>query len=134
IDRGERTASLLVKGPEAAPPADLTSPELWGLRAFRELDDALLRVRFELPDIVIITVRTSGDRKLVIAHDEALAKATTGFAREVRLLQRRVLKRFDNTARSFYAVADRPDSCFAGSLLQLALGAARVYIRIPTPA
>jgi benzoyl-CoA-dihydrodiol lyase len=130
VDRGERTAALLVKGPEAAPPADLTSAELWGLRAFRELDDALLRLRFDLPDIGVVTVRTSGDRKLVVAHDEALAKATTGFAREVRLLQRRVLKRFDNTARSFYAVADRADSCFAGSLLELALGADRFYMLI----
>jgi benzoyl-CoA-dihydrodiol lyase len=75
-------------------------------------------------------VRTSGDSTLVIAHDEALAAATTGFAREVRLLQRRVLKRFDNTARSFYAVADRFDSSFAGSLLELALGADRFYMRI----
>ncbi|HSR96344.1 MAG TPA: benzoyl-CoA-dihydrodiol lyase, partial [Kofleriaceae bacterium] len=77
---------------------------------------------------------TAGDPALVIAHDEALGRsplpATTGFAREVRLLQRRVLKRFDNTARSFYAVADRPDSCFAGSLLELALGADRFYMLI----
>jgi benzoyl-CoA-dihydrodiol lyase len=130
IDRAERTASLTVRGPDAPPPADLVSADLWGLRAFRELDDALLRIRFDLPDIGVITVRTSGDRKLVIAHDEALAKATSGFAREVRLLQRRVLKRFDNTARSFYAVADRADSCFAGSLLELALGADRFYTLI----
>ncbi len=130
IDRAARTAALLVKGPDAAPPADLTSPELWGLRAFRELDDALLRARFDLSEIGVITVRTSGNPQLVIAHDEALAKATTGFAREVRLLQRRVLKRFDNTARSFYAVADRSDSCFAGSLLELALGADRFYMLI----
>jgi benzoyl-CoA-dihydrodiol lyase len=130
IDRNERTAALVVKGPDAPPPADLVSPELWSLRAFRELDDALLRLRFDLPDIGVVTVRTSGDRKLAIAHDEALAKATTGFAREVRLLQRRVLKRYDNTARSFYAVADRPDSCFAGSLLELALGADRFYMLI----
>jgi benzoyl-CoA-dihydrodiol lyase len=130
VDRAERTASLLIKGPDAAPPADLTSPDLWGLRAFRELDDALLHLRFDLPDIGVVTVRTSGDPKLVIAHDEALAAATTGFAREVRLLQRRVLKRFDNTARSFYAVADRADSCFAGTLLELALGADRFYMLI----
>jgi benzoyl-CoA-dihydrodiol lyase len=130
FDRATRTAALVVKGPEAAPPADLTSPELWSLRAFRELDDALLRLRFDLPDIGVVTVRTSGDAKLVIAHDEALAKATTGFAREVRLLQRRVLKRFDNTARSFYAVADAKDTCFAGVLLELALGADRFYMRI----
>ncbi|MBC7974063.1 MAG: benzoyl-CoA-dihydrodiol lyase [Myxococcales bacterium] len=130
FDRAARTASLVVKGPEAAPPADLTSPELWSLRAFRELDDALLRLRFDLADIGVVTVRTVGDAKLVIGHDEALAKATTGFAREVRLLQRRVLKRFDNTARSFYAVADTKDTCFAGVLLELALGADRFYMRI----
>jgi benzoyl-CoA-dihydrodiol lyase len=130
IDRAERTAALVVKGPDAPPPADLTSADLWSLRAFRELDDALLRLRFDLPDIGVVTVRTTGDRKLVVAHDEALARATTGFAREVRLLQRRVLKRYDNTARSFYAVADRPDSCFAGSLLELALGADRFYMLI----
>ncbi|HEY0991969.1 MAG TPA: enoyl-CoA hydratase-related protein, partial [Kofleriaceae bacterium] len=139
VDRAERTAALVVKGPDAPPPADLepsrgspgaAPPDVWGLRAFRELDDALLRLRFDLPDIGVVTVRTTGDRKLVIAHDEALAKATTGFAREVRLLQRRVLKRYDNTARSFYAVADRADSCFAGSLLELALGADRFYMLI----
>jgi len=130
IDIAARTGALLVKGPEAAPPADLATAELWSLRAFRELDDALLRLRFDHPDIGIVTVRTSGDPKLVIAHDDALAKAPAGFAREVRLLQRRVLKRFDNTARSFYAVADRPDACFAGVLLELALGADRFYMLI----
>ena len=125
----------MVKGPDAPAPAELGDPrggpelaDVWSLRAFRELDDALLRLRFDLPEIGVVTLRTSGDPKHVIAHDEALARSTTGFAREVRLLQRRVLKRFDNTARSFYAVADRPDSCFAGSLLELALGADRFYM------
>ncbi len=137
IDRAARTAALVIKGPDAPPPAELGDPrggpalaDAWGLRAFRELDDALLRIRFDLSEIGMVTVRTTGDPELVIAHDEALARSTTGFAREVRLLQRRVLKRFDNTARSFYAVADRPDSCFAGSLLELALGADRFYVRI----
>ena len=129
FDRAARTGQLTVKGPDAGP-TDLTSPETWSLRAFRELDDALLRLRFDLPEIGMVTVRTVGDRALVLAHDEALAKATTGFAREVRLLQRRVLKRYDNTARSLYAVADRADACFAGVLLELALGADRFYMLI----
>jgi benzoyl-CoA-dihydrodiol lyase len=130
IDRGDRTAELLVRGPTQADVIDLTLPDTWSLHAFRELDDALLRLRFDFPEIGIVTVRTVGDPKLVVLHDELLAKATTGFAREIRLLQRRVLKRFDNTARSFYAVADRPDTCFAGSLLELALGADRFYMLV----
>jgi len=132
VERTARTAQLTVRGPDGAPPADVTAAgaELWSLKAFRELDDALLRLRFDYPDIGMITVRTVGNPAHVVAHDEALAKATSGFAREVRLLQRRVLKRYDNTARSLYAVADRADSCFAGVLLELALGADRFYMLV----
>src|SRR6185369_8972851 len=86
IDPGARTAELVVKAPDAPPPAELGDPrggpelaDVWSLRAFRELDDALLRLRFDLPEIGVVTLRTSGDPKQVIAHDEALAKATTGF-------------------------------------------------------
>jgi benzoyl-CoA-dihydrodiol lyase len=128
VDRAARTGELTVRGPEA------TDTELdantWSLRAFRELDEALLRLRFDMSEIGMVTVRTVGDQKLVQQHDERLAKAaeTNGFAREIRLLQRRVLKRYDNTARSFYAVADDASSCFAGSLLELALGADRFYM------
>ena len=134
FDRAARTATLARararrgRGPTTL---DAPAPSRGALRAFRELDDALLRLRFDYPDIGMVTVRTDGRRRRSCsACDEALAKATTGFAREVRLLQRRVLKRFDNTARSFYAVADRADSCFAGVLLELALGADRFYMLI----
>ena len=132
FDAGARTAELTVRGPDAAPPAELhgEGSDLWSLRAFRELDEALLRLRFDYPEVGMVVVRTSGDRALVLAHDRALAAATTGFAREVRLLQRRVLKRFDITARTFYAVADKADSCFAGSLLELALASDRFYMLI----
>ncbi len=129
VDAGARTASRLVKGPDAVDTFDAQS-EPWSLRAFRELDDALLHLRFDYPEINVVTVRTSGKQELVRDCDEALAKSASGFAREVRLLQRRVLKRFDNTARTFYAVADKADSCFAGSLLELALGADRFYMLI----
>src|SRR5215468_3392120 len=59
VDRGARTAALVVKGPDAPPPAELSGSglaDLWSLRAFRELDDALLRIRFDLPDIGVVTV------------------------------------------------------------------------------
>jgi benzoyl-CoA-dihydrodiol lyase len=129
VDAAARTASLLVKAPDAVDTFDGGS-EPWSLRAFRELDDALLHLRFDYPEVNVVTVRTSGKQELVRDCDEALAKSPSGFAREVRHLQRRVLKRFDNTARTFYAVADKADSCFAGSLLELALGADRFYMLI----
>ena len=131
FDRANRTGELVVRGPERADVVDMTAPTTWSLHAFRELDDALLRLRFDYPEINIVAVRTVGDpRAVVLRRRPAREDATTGFAREVRLLQRRVLKRFDNTARSFYAVADRADSCFAGVLLELALGADRSTCRL----
>jgi benzoyl-CoA-dihydrodiol lyase len=130
LDRAARTAELLVRGPDSPPPAAITSADVWSLRAFRELDDALLRLRFDAPEVGMVVIRTAGDRALVVAHDEALAKDPSGLAREIRLLQRRVLKRLDNTARSLFAVADTPDSCFAGVLLETALAADRFYLLI----
>jgi benzoyl-CoA-dihydrodiol lyase len=132
IDRATRTAALTVRGPDSPPPADSAGAgsELWSLRAFRELDDALLRLRFDHPEVAVVLLRTAGDRAQVLAHDAALDKDGSGFAREVRLLQRRVLKRLDNTARSLFAVADTPDSCFAGVLLETALAADRFYMLI----
>ncbi len=130
FDRDARTAAITISAPEAAPPADLATADLWSLRAFRELDDALLRLRFNHPDLGMITLRTRGDRALVLAHDAALHASTSGFAKEVRLLQKRVLKRLDNTARSMFAVADAVDSCFAGVLLEVALAADRFYMLI----
>jgi benzoyl-CoA-dihydrodiol lyase len=132
LDPTGRIADLTISAPDAPPPAELHAEgaELWSLRAFRELDDALLRLRFDHPTVGVVRLRTRGAAAQVLAHDEALAKAPSGFAREVRLLQRRVLKRLDNTARSLFAVADAPDSCFAGVLLEVALAADRFYMLI----
>jgi benzoyl-CoA-dihydrodiol lyase len=134
IDKGARTATLTVKAPDAAPPATAEAmaaqgSELWALRAFRELDAALLDLRFNRPEVGVVLLRTSGDPAHVIAADKAVADhaAASGFVREVRLLQARVLRRLDNTARSLFAVADQ-GSCFAGSLLEMALAADRVYM------
>jgi len=129
LDAAARTANLVVRAPDGVDTFDGAS-EPWSLRAFRELDDALLHLRFDFPDIGMVTVRTQGTRGVVKACDDALATAATGFAREVRLLQRCVLKRYDNTARSLYAVADSATSCFEGVLLELALGADRFYMLI----
>jgi benzoyl-CoA-dihydrodiol lyase len=133
VDHAARTAALEIRGPAGREDVDAVAAagrEPWCLRAFRELDDVLLRLRFDLPEIAVITVRATGGAGLIADQDEQLARSRTGFAREVRLLQRRVLKRYDNTARSFYAVADAASSRFEGVLLELALGADRFYMLI----
>jgi benzoyl-CoA-dihydrodiol lyase len=133
IDRRARTATLTVAAPDVAPPTTAEAmaaqgSDLWALRCFRELRDALNHLRFNEPEVGTVLVRTRGDARHVLAADQALAEhAASGFVREVRLLQARVLRSLDLTARSFFAVADQ-GSCFAGVLLELALAADRVYM------
>ncbi|MBX3226004.1 MAG: 2,3-epoxybenzoyl-CoA dihydrolase [Labilithrix sp.] len=129
-----RTAKLTMKAPATKQPS---SPEelakagasAWAIQAFRELDDALLELRFNHPNIGVVAVETSGDAAAVLEVDAMLAKhKDDGLVREVTLLMKRVLKRMDLTAKSFFALAT-PGSAFAGSLLELALASDRVYMK-----
>ncbi len=134
IDAAARTASLTVRAPEGSQPetpAELARAggEAWALSAFRELDDALLELRFNRPSVGVVALRTSGSIESVLAVDRMLARhRDDGLVREVVLHMKRVLKRLDLTSKSFYALVE-PGSCFAGSLLELALGSDRVYMR-----
>jgi benzoyl-CoA-dihydrodiol lyase len=102
--------------------------EQWALRAFRELDDALLHLRFNYPTVGLLLVETKGDVDRVVALDRALfASKDDWFVREILLHMRRVLRRIDTSARSVFALA-REGSCFAGSLLEIALAADRLYM------
>ena len=47
--------------------------------------------------------------------------------REIRLYLKRTLKRLDVSSRSIFALIE-PGSCFAGTLLELALAADRSYM------
>jgi benzoyl-CoA-dihydrodiol lyase len=133
FDRGKRTATLAVRGPEApveaTPDAMLAAGDrFWPLRAFRELDDALLRLRVNEPAIGTIVLRTAGDPALVLGADAALGQhASHWFVREVTGMIRRTLKRLDLSARSFFALIDE-GSAFVGTLFELALAADRSYI------
>jgi benzoyl-CoA-dihydrodiol lyase len=134
VDAAARTARLVVRGPEADEPADAAGmrargSELWALRAFRELDDVLLDLRFNRPEIGVVALSTKGDVARVLEADAALAAAAREdwFACEVLHHIKRVLKRLDLTARSLIAVIE-PGSCFAGSLFELALAADRSYM------
>jgi benzoyl-CoA-dihydrodiol lyase len=134
VDARARTATITVRSPADDPPADAAGrrargADLWALRAFRELDDVLLDLRFNRPEVGVIVLRTRGEVERVLASDRALAAAATDdwFADEVRHLVKRVLKRLDVTARTVLAVIDE-GSAFAGSLFELALAADRSYM------
>ncbi len=118
LHRGARTAELTI---EAG--ADYTP-----LRAFRELDDALLRLRFHYDEIGLIILKTRGDLEAIRQADRALYENRADWlANETLLLMARTLRRLDLTARSLFAVVDA-GSCFAGSLLEIALAADRIYM------
>ena len=130
IDRARRVATLTIRAPrdaQPARPADLGA-DAWAVAAWRELDDAILHLRLNEPEIGLVLLRTEGDPEAVLAVDRGLAEHRGHWlVREILLLQRRVLKRIDLTARSFYALVV-PGSAFAGSLFELALAADRSYM------
>jgi benzoyl-CoA-dihydrodiol lyase len=133
IDRGRRVATLIVRAPDT-PQADTpdailaAGDQFWALRAFRELDEALLRLRLDEPLIGTIIVRTEGDASRVLAVDQTLvAHANHWLVREIVHFVKRTLKRMDLTSRSFFALIE-PGSCFAGTLFELALACDRSYM------
>ncbi|MEO7157641.1 MAG: 2,3-epoxybenzoyl-CoA dihydrolase [Vicinamibacterales bacterium] len=133
IDREKRTCQLTISAPDSAQPASgeeyvTAGDSSWAVRAFREFDDALLRLRLNEPEIGTVIVRTVGDPEAVIAVDEVLhANASHWAVREITGLIRRTLKRMDLTSRSFFALIE-PGSAFAGTLFELALAADRTYM------
>jgi benzoyl-CoA-dihydrodiol lyase len=56
-----------------------------------------------------------------------ISNSSHWFVAEVRHFIKRVLKRLENTARSFYAVVDR-GTAFCGTFLELALACDRTYL------
>ena len=133
LDREKRCADLTIHGPEGNLPrsADAITQagdSYWPLQAYRELDDALLHLRVNEPEIGVVCLRTSGDMEKVLGVDQTLAEHRNHWlVREILLNMARVLRRLDLTAKSFFAVIE-PGSCFGGNLLELVFGADRSYM------
>ena len=133
IDRARRTASFVVQGPNGDQPQGIDAiveagVDWWPLAMARELDDAILSMRSNEPEIGIWLLKTEGDLGAVLAADEQLlAHRSHWFVRETIGLLRRTLSRLDVSSRSLFALIE-PDSCFAGTLLELALAADRGYM------
>ena len=132
IDRAKRTATFTVKGPSGAQPQSVdaiveTGAAWYPLALARELEDAILAMRTNEPDIGIWLMKTEGDAAAVLAMDATLlAHKNHWLVRETIGLLRRTLSRLDVSSRSLFALIE-PGSCFAGTFLELALACDRIY-------
>ncbi|MEW6127918.1 MAG: 2,3-epoxybenzoyl-CoA dihydrolase [Acidobacteriota bacterium] len=131
--REQRYADLTISVPDTPQP---TEPETikalgdsyWALQAYRELDNALLHLRVNEPEIGLVCLRTKGNPEQLLSIDATLNKHRDHWLiREIILHMARVLRRLDLTAKSFFAIVE-PGSCFAGNLLEVALAADRIYM------
>ena len=130
IDRDNATASLMINGPVSRPPSRLEAldADFWPLAIARELEDAILHLRFNEETIRTWIFRSRGDSELVKSHDAVLAaNANDWRIREINLYLKRTLKRLDVSSRSLFALVE-PGSCFCGTILELALAADRTYM------
>jgi benzoyl-CoA-dihydrodiol lyase len=133
LDPEQRLATITVSGPSPAEPEALDAilaagAGWWPLAMARELDDALLLLRVNAPELGAIVLKTRGAGDAVLRTDAALLKHRDNwFVREVIGMLRRTLARFDVTSRSLFAVIDE-DASFAGTLFELALAADRSYM------
>lgn len=127
-----RVAHLEIQAPEEILPIPddptMLGGEWYPIKMYRELEDALLQLRFNYPEVGLTAIHTRGELNKVIQLDEQLfAHRNHWFINEVILLMKRVLKRFDVSAKSLFSIVDQ-GSCFAGSLLELALASDRAYM------
>src|SRR5713226_8622544 len=126
IDREARTAELTVKGPESVKLEK--SADWYPLRLARELDRAILDLRHNHLDIGLWLLKTQGSIETILKFDDLLEKQKNDwFVREVVGYLRRTFSRLDLSSRSMFAIIE-PGSCFAGTLMELALAADRSYM------
>ena len=135
IDRAKRCATWTVKAPaldSGEQPTSIAAIQAAGatwypLQMARELEDAILAMRTNEPEIGVWLLKTEGDAEAVLAMDAVLlAHAEHWLVREATGLLRRTFARLDVSSRSLFALIE-PGSCFAGSLLELALACDRSY-------
>jgi benzoyl-CoA-dihydrodiol lyase len=135
IDRTARIATISIKAPDAAPPADIDGmlaqgAAFWPLQVARELDDAILHLRANEAETAMLVFKSHGERAHVLACDAFLeANKSHWLVNEIRHYWKRVLKRIDVTSRTLVTLVE-PGSCFAGTLAELVFAADRSYMLI----
>ena len=133
IDRARRTATLTVRAPAGTQPRTIeeivaAGVDWWPLAVARELDDAILSMRGNEPEIGLWLLKTEGDALAVLDADALLlAHRSHWLVRETIGWLRRAFSRLDVSSRTLFALVE-PGSCFAGSLLELLLACDRAYM------
>jgi benzoyl-CoA-dihydrodiol lyase len=133
LDAPTRRAELNVAAPAAPPPASVSEAlaagaNWWPLQMARELDDAILNLRSNYLDYGLWVLKTCGNPAHVLGVDRFVVENKAHwFVREVIGQLRRTFARLDVSSRSMFALIE-PGSCFAGTLLELALAADRTYM------
>ncbi len=134
IDRSRGLATISIAGPDGDAPASIADlhaegASAWMLRLARELDDAILHLRLNEPEIGVLVFKTQGDPLKVVAHEKLVADncKTDWLAREIQLYWKRVFKRIDLTSRSLVALVEN-GSCFAGFLAEILFACDRSYM------
>lgn len=133
IEHSARRATITVSAPHQPQPETIEDiiklgAAWWPLQMTRELDDAILLLRTNNLEIGAWLFKTNGRAAHVLAVDATLTQYKDHwFVREVIGLLRRALARLDVSSRTMFALVE-PGSCFAGTLLELALAADRVYM------
>ena len=133
VDRVGGTATLMINGPDTAPPANIddfvkAGSDSYMLRLARELDDAILHLRMNEREAGLLILRSQGNPATLLEHEEQLHKNSGHWlANEVLLYWKRILKRVDVTSRSMAALVEH-GSCFAGLLAELLFSVDRTYM------
>ncbi len=133
IDRNGGIATIEISAPNSSAPGDLKElhgegAQSWMLRAARELDDAMLHLRFNETELGLLIFKTSGDAASVLAHEKfMLDNRDDWLCNEILQYWKRILKRIDLTSRSLVALVE-PGSCFAGTLAEILFAVDRTYM------
>ena len=133
FDRAARTAAITIRGPQGVQPETMDAihaagDSWWPLAMARELDDAILMLRANESELGLLLLKTQGSIAPILQLDNILANSREDWlVRETVGLLRRTFARLDVSSRSMFAIIDQ-GSCFAGTLLELALAADRSYM------
>jgi benzoyl-CoA-dihydrodiol lyase len=132
IEDSGRVAHLTINlpavlGPSDAKAAHAQGAAFWWLDLARSLEDALNHLRLDLPAVALVLVRVVGSDVAAATQSDTVLFADHWFTNEVRQHWKRVLKKVENSAKSFYAIADE-GTAFGGPFLELLLACDRSFV------